>query len=259
MATLRCQFCGCELDDEVVLCQSCSTPHHKDCFECNGICTTYACGSSSYVPAQNGTLVQQSTAEITSLAQKINPTSKSLVTPGFVRIEHTYHNELGRHKFNWRNFGANRKNISGILPISVVLGLMVLLVNPLMAIGLVVVGYFVSLEKHDIELFIDGELVIDQNYIKFIFHEDPEGMFKAENFITVNREDIEGVRLLNRNQCDGKGYYIEVKAKNKVRHKADGTDDIELQDTMEIELLMRKKEAKWLYECIMQLATAKKV
>ena len=259
MDEVFCQFCGCELDDNIVVCRDCATPHHKDCFECNGICTTYACGSTSYVEAKEGAMIQQATAEITSLPQKRNPTSKLIVTPGFVRIEHTYHNELSRHNFSWRNFGVRWKFISGILPLTIVLGLMVLLVNPLMAIGLVVVGYFVSLEKHEIELFIDGELVIDQNYIKFIFNEEPEHLFKTESFITVNRDDIEGMRLLDRKQRDGKGYFIEVKAKNKVRYKADDTDKIELQDTMEIELLMPQKEAKWLYDCVMHLATVKKV
>ena len=41
-----CQYCGQRIESEdCVLCSSCETPHHSDCWHHNGQCTTYACGS----------------------------------------------------------------------------------------------------------------------------------------------------------------------------------------------------------------------
>lgn len=41
----RCQVCGVSLSEgKVVTCRRCATPHHKDCWEFNGRCSTFACG-----------------------------------------------------------------------------------------------------------------------------------------------------------------------------------------------------------------------
>lgn len=41
----KCQICGSAIAPEQrVDCRRCSTPHHKDCWEFNGQCSTYACG-----------------------------------------------------------------------------------------------------------------------------------------------------------------------------------------------------------------------
>ena len=40
-----CQVCGAKIPIDVrVYCRRCRTPHHKDCWEFNGQCSTYACG-----------------------------------------------------------------------------------------------------------------------------------------------------------------------------------------------------------------------
>jgi len=45
-----CQICGSEIGPEVrVNCRRCGTPHHKDCWEFNGQCSTYACGEKRFV------------------------------------------------------------------------------------------------------------------------------------------------------------------------------------------------------------------
>lgn len=42
-----CQVCGAAIPKEVrVYCRRCRTPHHKDCWEFNGQCSTYACGEN---------------------------------------------------------------------------------------------------------------------------------------------------------------------------------------------------------------------
>jgi hypothetical protein len=44
-----CQVCGAEISAEVrVFCRRCRTPHHKDCWEFNGRCSTYACGEPRF-------------------------------------------------------------------------------------------------------------------------------------------------------------------------------------------------------------------
>lgn len=44
-----CQICGSVIAPEVrVNCRRCSTPHHKDCWEFNGQCSTYACGEKRF-------------------------------------------------------------------------------------------------------------------------------------------------------------------------------------------------------------------
>lgn len=42
-----CRVCGASLaEGAVVRCAKCSTPHHKDCWEFNGRCSTFACGET---------------------------------------------------------------------------------------------------------------------------------------------------------------------------------------------------------------------
>lgn len=44
-----CQICGSKIPADVrVLCRRCNTPHHKDCWEFNGRCSTYACGEKRF-------------------------------------------------------------------------------------------------------------------------------------------------------------------------------------------------------------------
>ncbi|HVR86536.1 MAG TPA: RING finger protein [Planctomycetota bacterium] len=44
-----CQICGSKITAETkVVCRRCSTPHHEDCWEFNGRCSTYACGEKRF-------------------------------------------------------------------------------------------------------------------------------------------------------------------------------------------------------------------
>ena len=61
-----CPICGDSLYNEiseVVICKDCYAPHHKLCFEWNGKCAQYACGS---VGTFNGQLVEQCTGHLRS-------------------------------------------------------------------------------------------------------------------------------------------------------------------------------------------------
>jgi hypothetical protein len=41
----HCGVCGDALVSEIVICSRCNTPHHRDCWQYTGGCSTYACGS----------------------------------------------------------------------------------------------------------------------------------------------------------------------------------------------------------------------
>lgn len=48
-----CQICGESATSDVVFCKSCATPHHRDCWEYYGSCSTYGCGQVRYVDKPN--------------------------------------------------------------------------------------------------------------------------------------------------------------------------------------------------------------
>ena len=39
----ECQVCGAAMEEAVVLCSKCRTPHHEECWTYNGACSTYGC------------------------------------------------------------------------------------------------------------------------------------------------------------------------------------------------------------------------
>ena len=43
-----CQVCGDSITSDVVFCRSCKTPHHQDCWQYYGQCSTFGCGQRSY-------------------------------------------------------------------------------------------------------------------------------------------------------------------------------------------------------------------
>lgn len=48
-----CRVCGAAIAREArVACRRCKTPHHRDCWEFNGQCSTYACGERRCVPGE---------------------------------------------------------------------------------------------------------------------------------------------------------------------------------------------------------------
>jgi len=45
----QCQVCGEPLAKDLVYCGGCRTPHHRECWEYFGGCSTYACGHKQHV------------------------------------------------------------------------------------------------------------------------------------------------------------------------------------------------------------------
>jgi hypothetical protein len=43
-----CQICGEGINEPPVCCYSCNTPHHRECWEYYGACSTYGCGQTRY-------------------------------------------------------------------------------------------------------------------------------------------------------------------------------------------------------------------
>lgn len=44
----KCQVCGDDVVEEMVICQRCKTPHHRDCWQYFGSCSTYGCQEKQY-------------------------------------------------------------------------------------------------------------------------------------------------------------------------------------------------------------------
>lgn len=45
----KCAICGESLAQQVVICRRCRTPHHRDCWEYAGSCSTYGCRETIYL------------------------------------------------------------------------------------------------------------------------------------------------------------------------------------------------------------------
>ena len=44
----HCRICGDAMVRDIVLCRRCKTPHHRDCWEYAGSCSTYGCKETEY-------------------------------------------------------------------------------------------------------------------------------------------------------------------------------------------------------------------
>jgi hypothetical protein len=44
-----CQICGEPVTSDMVLCRRCKTPHHRDCWQYYGACSTYGCRETRWV------------------------------------------------------------------------------------------------------------------------------------------------------------------------------------------------------------------
>jgi len=52
LESVRCRVCGEPILHGLVACRACKTPHHLECWEYIGHCSTYACGETRYVMPQ---------------------------------------------------------------------------------------------------------------------------------------------------------------------------------------------------------------
>jgi hypothetical protein len=43
-----CKICGEEIHENLVFCRRCRTPHHRECWQYNGLCSTFACGETEF-------------------------------------------------------------------------------------------------------------------------------------------------------------------------------------------------------------------
>lgn len=49
-----CQVCGEEIESDMVFCRRCRTPHHLDCWQYTGCCSTYGCRETRYIVPELG-------------------------------------------------------------------------------------------------------------------------------------------------------------------------------------------------------------
>lgn|GEM_PF-789459 len=45
----KCSVCGEQAIGDLVFCKRCKTPHHRECWHYNGMCTIYGCGETNFV------------------------------------------------------------------------------------------------------------------------------------------------------------------------------------------------------------------
>jgi hypothetical protein len=43
---VRCRVCGEAIGSDLVFCRRCKTPHHRDCWQYNGLCSVFGCGET---------------------------------------------------------------------------------------------------------------------------------------------------------------------------------------------------------------------
>jgi hypothetical protein len=51
---LECSVCGEEIDEDLVLCRRCKTPHHRECWLYAGRCSTFGCGETTFQEPRRG-------------------------------------------------------------------------------------------------------------------------------------------------------------------------------------------------------------
>ncbi len=51
-----CRVCGEDIEEDLVFCRRCKTPHHRECWQYNGKCSVFACGETHF---QSPTIAQQ--------------------------------------------------------------------------------------------------------------------------------------------------------------------------------------------------------
>jgi hypothetical protein len=54
-----CRVCGEEIVEDLVFCRRCKTPHHRECWQYNGVCSVFACGETHF--------------QAPSIAQEVSP------------------------------------------------------------------------------------------------------------------------------------------------------------------------------------------
>jgi len=45
----ECPVCGTRMEDLAVRCEACRTPHHQECWEYAGKCSTFGCAGRRFV------------------------------------------------------------------------------------------------------------------------------------------------------------------------------------------------------------------
>jgi hypothetical protein len=68
----QCRVCGDAMEDDIVYCRRCKTPHHLECWEYNGACSTYGCRETQYLLPRRASTLPDENAE-SPFAKPVKP------------------------------------------------------------------------------------------------------------------------------------------------------------------------------------------
>lgn len=69
----HCGVCGDALASDIVVCSRCNTPHHRDCWQYTGGCSTYGCGSRDCVLPGLAPLADQESVAVDGGVRPLKP------------------------------------------------------------------------------------------------------------------------------------------------------------------------------------------
>ncbi|MCA9104601.1 MAG: RING finger protein [Pirellulaceae bacterium] len=77
LVDVSCPICGDPIESDLVYCVGCKTPHHRECWEYNTRCATFACGKSNYLVPQIARAIERPV----EAPLKVEPTSPGGAEP----------------------------------------------------------------------------------------------------------------------------------------------------------------------------------
>jgi len=96
---LNCPFCQSNIksDNEVHYCKECGTPHHYECWEENGGCTTYGCGQNPVSAKVHVDVGNMTVKQLQELKDKFNftPEKYCLFCNGKIEFDSVYCKHCG--------------------------------------------------------------------------------------------------------------------------------------------------------------------
>ena len=82
----ECQICGMQMSARVVHCARCRTPHHRECWDWTGVCSTFACLATRYLGHRAEAPPEPVEAPARPVPQRPRPVRRPEPAPPSVRL-----------------------------------------------------------------------------------------------------------------------------------------------------------------------------